>query len=99
MPKGSRDNYVHGDWNAMCDGCQFKFKFSELKKDWKGFYKCHICYEPRHILDFQKPPRVSKPIPVTRPDKDGLISTNITYDSGSTSTVPTGTFTTNNETL
>jgi hypothetical protein len=51
-----------GDWNAVCYRCGFKFKASELRKTWKGFYACHKDWEPRHPQDFVR----------SIPDKPGV---------------------------
>jgi len=49
---GSRDYYAHGDHNALCDVCGFKFKASELKQRWDGLMCCQQDWEPRHPQDF-----------------------------------------------
>lgn len=51
-PKGRADYLRLGDWNANCGGCARKFKASTLRLDWKGFYKCAACWEPRQPQDF-----------------------------------------------
>lgn len=99
--QGPKDFLELGAWNAYCDSCKFKFKSHELKRDWKGLMKCPTCFETRHPMDLQKPPRESKPIPWSRPnDFDSYVAVTIDplvqTEGGS---VPTGTFTTNNETL
>lgn len=52
--RGPRDYLKLGDWNARCGWCGFKFKAGELRLDWKGFYKCTSCWEPRQPQDFVK---------------------------------------------
>lgn len=53
MPrKGPADYLVLGDWNAICFVCGKKFKASELKKHWKGYWVCPRDWEPRHPQDF-----------------------------------------------
>lgn len=49
---GAKDYYLHGDYNALCFECGFKFKASELKRHWQGYYVCDSCWEPRHPQDF-----------------------------------------------
>lgn len=94
-----------GDWNAYCDSCKFKFKASELKKDWKGYFKCPTCWETRHPMDLQQAPRPSKPIPWTRPSDERISTTSVSDVAipGSPATpgnsLPVGTFVTNNGTL
>ena len=56
-----------GDHNAICDGCGFKFKFSQLRKDWQNFYMCHKCWEPRHPQDFVRAVKDRQSVPVSRP--------------------------------
>lgn len=41
-----------GDWNANCSMCGFKFKASQLTKNWQGMYRCSICQESRQPQDF-----------------------------------------------
>jgi|TARA_R110000796_G_scaffold208240_1_gene324507 hypothetical protein len=40
---------------AICDRCGFQYKYTELKKEWTGFFVCAECYE-------DKEPQL-KPIP------------------------------------
>jgi len=49
----SGKNYFEGgQWNAVCFRCGFKFKSSELRRTWQGFWACDTCWEPRHPQDF-----------------------------------------------
>lgn len=48
---GQADYYKHGDNNAICDRCGFKYKASQLKLEWTGYYVCPKCWEPRHPQD------------------------------------------------
>jgi len=87
--KGSRDYYRHGDQNAICDRCGFKFKLSELMKTWDGYMVDSLCFEPRHPRDF--PP----PTPTEKPPKEALSPVTPTYTDvtyATSPTVPTGTF-------
>lgn len=43
---GSADYYKHGDRNAICDQCGFKFKLSQLRKRWDGCLVCNKDWEP-----------------------------------------------------
>ena len=45
---GSADYYKHGDRNAICDMCGFKYKLSSLRKRWDGLLVCHKDWEPQH---------------------------------------------------
>ena len=64
------DNYIKGDFNAICDLCSLQFKGSELKKMWNGLYACKDCWEERHPCD--TPPKPSKPrrLPFYRPEPE-----------------------------
>ena len=108
MPTGPKDYYIHGDYFAYCDSCKFKFHASELRKDWKGLMKCPGCWESRHPMDFQQPPRPSIPLPWTRPNDEtpGQFDVNdeqidgVVYAGlGADDDIPAGTFTSNNNTL
>lgn len=59
-----QDFYKPGDYNAICDGCGAKLKASEVTRDWKGFYKCVRCWEPRHPQDFVRARNSAEPAPV-----------------------------------
>lgn len=50
--KGHADYLELGDWNAVCFQCGFKFKASELRRQWQGFWSCESCWEPRQPQDF-----------------------------------------------
>lgn len=41
-----------GDYNAACFECGRKFKASDLKRHWRGYYVCSEHWEPRHPQDF-----------------------------------------------
>jgi len=44
--------YVKGDWKAVCDGCGWEYKASELRSRWDGLRVCYKCWEPRQPQDF-----------------------------------------------
>lgn len=50
--KGKADYLQLGDWNAVCYQCGRKFKASELRRHWQGYYVCDKHWEPRHPQDF-----------------------------------------------
>jgi len=60
--------YKHGDWNAICDRCGFKYKASELKKTWDGLWVCKKDWEPRHPQDKIRGIPDDPSVPFTRPD-------------------------------
>lgn len=50
--KGKADYLQLGDWNAVCYQCGRKFKASELRRHWQGYYVCDKHWEARHPQDF-----------------------------------------------
>ncbi len=65
---GSRDHYVLGDYNAICQMCGFKYKASELRKRWDGVMVCKKDYEPRHPQDFIRAIPEQAQLPFTSPE-------------------------------
>lgn len=59
---------VLGEWNAVCDNCGFRFKSTQLRKDWKNLMVCQSCYEPKHPQLMIKVPRDDPSVPWARPD-------------------------------
>ena len=51
-PRGKADYLDLGDWNAVCYQCGRKFKASQLRKHWQGFWVCPAHWEARHPQDF-----------------------------------------------
>ena len=71
--RGPNDYYASGDWNAICYECGRKFKASQLKRHWQGYYVCTKHWEPRQPQDFvrgvqdvQTPPW-AQPMPAPQP--------------------------------
>ena len=67
---GHADYLRKGDWNAICDRCGSKFKFSMLKKEWDGLYVCtsNRCWEPRQPQDYVKGIPDNMSVPISRPE-------------------------------
>jgi len=88
-----RNRLVLGDYNAECDRCRFKYKASELKKEWTGLMVCVHCWEPRHPQDFIRGVKEAEPLPWTRPVPVlTYISVTYSYGNGNNeNTKPTGT--------
>lgn len=67
-----QNTYVHGEWNAICDVCGFKFKSSDLREQWNGDIKLMVCkddYESRHPMDnYEGPIGPEGNIPWSKPD-------------------------------
>lgn len=72
MKLGPRDKYVPGQWNALCDSCGFKFKSSELQKDYKGLMKCKTCWEPQHPQELIRLPKEDPSVPWARPEPEDV---------------------------
>lgn len=54
--KGRADFLALGDYNTVCYVCGWKYKASELKKHWQGYYVCEKDWEPRQPQDFVRVP-------------------------------------------
>ncbi len=57
------DYYVNGDWNAYCARCGGKFKASQLRKQWQGYYVCPDDWEMRQPQDFVRSIREHPEVP------------------------------------
>lgn len=66
------DYYKPGDWNAICDICGFRFKASELIKNWKNEYVCRADFEPRHPQTYIKVPDEHVGTPWARPEGEDV---------------------------
>lgn len=62
-----RNHLELGNWNSLCDKCGFKFKASDLKKQWDGLIVCKDDYETRHAQDFLRVQREKIAVPFSRP--------------------------------
>lgn len=72
---GRADWYKHGDHNAICDICGFKYKASELKRTWEGYYVCERDFEHRHPQDFVRGKKDDQSVPWSRTESgDTFIS-------------------------
>lgn len=79
----SKDYYVAGSWNAVCDRCGFEFKSHELRREWTGLMVCKGCWETRHPQTLIKVPRERVAVPWTRPEPADVFlsdTTNITTE-------------------
>lgn len=65
--KGKADHLVLGDHNAVCYECGRKFKASELKRHWQGYYVCAAHWEARHPQDFVRGVQDVQTPPWTQP--------------------------------
>ena len=94
----TKEEFVAGAWNAICDVCGWKFKSHELKRRWDGKMVCDEDFETRHPSDFIRTVREKLTVPYAVPESTD-IDVSPTYISASEgtqeNTIPTGTF--NNE--
>ena len=91
MFQGPKDYFKPGDWNAWCDRCGFKFKASELRKEWQGFMVCSGCWEPRNEQDFIRsvPEKPAPPFSRPRNDRvDNPFDNPMTDQTGTTYFIP-----------
>ena len=71
---GRADYLALGDYNASCSICGTKYKASELKKHWTGWYRCTSCWEPRQPQDFVRGVQDVQTVPWSQPDNDTFIA-------------------------
>lgn len=65
----SRKTYwAEGDYKALCDGCGFEFKASELRERYDGMMVCQEDWEPRHPSERPLSIRSPRALPWTRPE-------------------------------
>src|SRR3972149_623776 len=92
LQKGKADFLSMGDWNAICAVCGMKYKASQLKKSWKGYYVCIKDWESRHMSDFYRPHSGEKQVSFTRPEPTDIF-TDVTFADTGQDDIPAGTFT------
>ena len=51
---------------AICDRCGFRYKYTQLKKEWTGFFVCSECYEPKEP-QLDPVPHVADPEAIRNP--------------------------------
>lgn len=64
---GRADFLQLGDYNAQCYECGRKFKFSALKRHWKGYYVCVDHWEERQPQDFVRGSSDDQTVPYAQP--------------------------------
>jgi len=72
--KNQPDYYLGGDWNAYCARCGGKFKASQLRKQWQGYYVCSDDWEPRQPQDFVRSIREHPEVPWSQNPADVFVS-------------------------
>lgn len=84
--------WEEGDYNALCDGCGFKFKASELRERYDGMMVCSEDWEPRHPSERSLSIRSPKTLPWTRPEStDVYLDVNFCTVDGLNGTADHGT--------
>jgi hypothetical protein len=68
MAVGPKDYLKVGDYNAECQRCHFKFKASELRREWTNLLVCDQCYDPRHPQEFLRAARDDMTVPFVSPE-------------------------------
>ena len=71
MLRGTKDYLKPGDHNAFCMRCGFKYKASELQKEWTGFLVCSSCLDLRHSQDLIRGIKETPPPKDQSPRNDG----------------------------
>ena len=77
---GDADHYKHGDYNAICDKCGFKYKASQLRKTWDNLMVCKKDWEPRQPQDFVKGVKDKQTVPWARPEPENVFVDNVSAD-------------------
>jgi len=65
--KGKADYLELGDYNAVCFECGRKFKASQLKRHWQGYWVCPEHWEARQPQDFVRGVQDIQTPPWTQP--------------------------------
>lgn len=94
-----KEYYKPGDYWMLCDQCQLKMRASESGKRWDGLIvhkdPKRGCMESRHPQEFVRAVPDQKPLPVVRPDNDGLeptVEISALVTGAAYNTIPSGTF-------
>ena len=69
---GQADFLRVGDYNAICDVCGRKFKFSRLRQKWDNTWACEQDWEPRQPQDYLRGIPDNMSVPLSRPDPPSL---------------------------
>ena len=63
----SRNTYISGQWNVICDVCSKKIKSGLAKQRWDGFIVGPEDHEFRHPQDFVRARQDKISVPFSRP--------------------------------
>lgn len=75
---GQADFLRVGDYNAICDVCGRKFKFSRLRQKWDNTWACEQDWEPRQPQDYLRGIPDNMSVPLSRPDPPPLFIQDMT---------------------
>lgn len=77
MPNGyvNSNYYKHGEWNAYCDVCGFKFKSGQMRKRWDGMMVCDKDWEQDHPQKYLKVREDKQSVPWVRVEGTSLYVT------------------------
>ena len=79
----SKNKYVSGQFNVICDVCGKKIKAGEAKHRWDGFVVCQSDFEYRHEQDFVRARQDKISVPFTRPRPEDVFVFVCTMATGS----------------
>lgn len=77
MPNGyvNSNYYKHGEWNAYCDVCGFRFKSGQMRKRWDGMMVCDKDWEQDHPQKYLKVREDKQSVPWVRVEGTSLYVT------------------------
>lgn len=61
-----KPSYKKGDWLVICDRDGFKYKASEMRKEWNGLIVHKNNFETRHPQEFVRGRKDDQSVPWTR---------------------------------
>lgn len=72
--------YAHGKWSVICERCGFKYKNTQLRREWTGVMTCsgagtNNCWEPRHPQDSVRGRADRQTPPWTSPEPEDVFIT------------------------
>lgn len=72
--------YAHGKWSVICERCGFKYKNTQLRREWTGVMTCsgagtNNCWEPRHPQDLARGRADKQAAPWTSPEPEDVFIT------------------------
>lgn len=63
----TKNYYISGEFNVICDVCSKKIKASDAKQRWDGLIVCPSDFEHRHPQDYVRAKTDKITVPFTRP--------------------------------